>query len=460
MLFYVYKLILTPECIKNGYHVPSEIAKLLNISQIKVYRHISDLENFLHETNTSKIQAKLLQDINLEFSLKSKQEFLADERKIFILLKFVENDIINISNLNKELSVTRRTLSNDLYNLGLLLEKYNLKLISLNGHGVSLEGKEIDKRRIFHKYSLKLILEWKYLPSKFSELFIKPQQVLKSEKVDIAIYQLLKNTNLLEVSSVLSFWISSLIYISIIRKNYKDSNIENNIKNNFNEIDSIFNKNCYLTSYEKEKIDTIFFIKIWLNKKQSLDTLLQHFEKKIGLELILTENECYQFNCILKAIAIKNYLNIRELNFFNINSIIEKNIDFKDINKLIKQNLINSDNSENLNFFYLLINLLNKRIKSILENEEKVIFLYHSLSINLVKNACEILDLKDCCNIVSAFEFDRYTDNHTVTAIISLEDIYLDKKYEKIKKIRFDYPIYKLERLLLYKLINRSSFKN
>lgn len=265
---------------------------------------------------------------------------------------------------------------------------------------------------------------------------------------------------MLEVSSVLSFWISSLIYISIIRKNYKDSNIENNIKNNFNEIDSIFNKNCYLTSYEKEKIDTIFFKKIWLNKKQSLDTLLQHFEKKIGLELILTENECYQFNCILKAIAIKNYLNIRELNFFNINSIIEKNIDFKDINKLIKQNLINSDNSENLNFFYLLINLLNKRIKSILENEEKVIFLYHSLSINLVKNACEILDLKDCCNIVSAFEFDRYTDNHTVTAIISLEDIYLDKKYEKIKKIRFDYPIYKLERLLLYKLINRSSFKN
>lgn len=121
---------------------------------------------------------------------------------------------------------------------------------------------------------------------------------------------------------------------------------------------------------------------------------------------------------------------------------------------------MNSDNSENLNFFYLLINLLNKRIKSILKNEEEIVFLYHSLSINLVKNACEILDLKDCCNIVSAFEFDRYTDSHTVTAIVSLEDIYLDKKYEKIKKIRFDYPIYKLERLLLYKLINKSSLRN
>ncbi|MGL5278207.1 MAG: hypothetical protein ACRC8M_03860 [Cetobacterium sp.] len=422
---------------------------------MKVYRHIRDLENFLNETDISKIQTKLSQDTNLEISLKNRQEFMADERKMFIILKFVEMDIINISNLNKELSVTRRTLSNDLYSLGILLEKYNLKLISLNGHGVSLEGEEVDKRKIFHKYSLKLIIEWKYLPSKFLDFFIKPQQIIKSKNIDFTIYQLLKSANLLEISSVLKFWISSLVFISIVRENYKDNSLQSNIKTTFNEIDSIFNESYSLTNYEKEKIDSIFLKKIWLKEKQDLNVLIQNFEKKLGLELLLTENESYNFNSILITIAIKNHLKIKELNFFNINSIIEKSIEFKKLEKLIEKNLINSDNSENLNFLYLLIDLLNKRLKSLLENKEKIVFLYHSLSKNLIKNACEILELKNCCEIVSAFEFDRYVDNHIVTAIILLEDIYLDKKYKKIKKIRFDCPIYKLERLLLYKFIDK-----
>lgn len=372
---------------------------------------------------------------------------------MFIILKFVNNNLINISDLSNELQVSRRTLSNDLYNLNILLEEYNLKIDSLNGYGVMLIGKEIDKRKLFHEFSLKLIFEWKYLPQKLSDFFIEPQKVVKIKEIDIAIKKLLKNTQLFQISSILNFWISTLIYISIARKEHIDSSTNAVKIINSIEIDNIFNKDYSLTNYEKEKISTIFFEKIWLKEKQNLSSLFQIFEKDLKLDLSLNEDEYIKFNSILEIIAIKNFLNMKELNFFNINSIIEKRSEFKGLKKLIEQNLKNADTSDLLNFTIYFVNLMHRKIKLILKNEEKIVFVYHMVSINLVKSVCEVLDLNDCCDIVSAFDFDRYFDSNTITGIISLEDIYLNKKHSKLKKLRINYPVVKLERLLLYKLI-------
>lgn len=146
--------------LKDGkYHTSLELADILNISDRTCRKYIKILSEILIKKNVE-IESKprfgyLLKDNNISENELFHNEVKkipnsANDRLIYLINKLISEDrYIKLFDISEEIYTSSKTLSQDLKKVSELLENYNLFLERKPYYGIRLQGNEIDIRN-FH----------------------------------------------------------------------------------------------------------------------------------------------------------------------------------------------------------------------------------------------------------------------------------------------------------------------
>ena len=146
--------------LKDGkYHTSLELADILNISDRTCRKYIKILSEILIKKNVE-IESKprfgyLLKDNNISENVLfhnavKKIPNRANDRLIYLINKLISEDrYIKLFDVSEEIYTSSKTLSQDLKKVSELLENYNLFLERKPYYGIRLQGNEIDIRNFY-----------------------------------------------------------------------------------------------------------------------------------------------------------------------------------------------------------------------------------------------------------------------------------------------------------------------
>ena len=146
--------------LKDGkYHTSLELADILNISDRTCRKYIKILSEILIKKNVE-IESKprfgyLLKDNNISENELFNNEVKkipnsANDRLIYLINKLISEDrYIKLFDVSEEIYTSSKTLSQDLKKVSELLENYNLFLERKPYYGIRLQGNEIDIRNFY-----------------------------------------------------------------------------------------------------------------------------------------------------------------------------------------------------------------------------------------------------------------------------------------------------------------------
>ena len=146
--------------LKDGkYHTSIELADILNISDRTCRKYIKILSEILIKKNIE-IESKprfgyLLKDNNISENELFHNEVKkipnsANDRLIYLINKLISEDrYIKLFDVSEEIYTSSKTLSQDLKKVSELLENYNLFLERKPYYGIRLQGNEIDIRNFY-----------------------------------------------------------------------------------------------------------------------------------------------------------------------------------------------------------------------------------------------------------------------------------------------------------------------
>ncbi|MCQ9626375.1 hypothetical protein HS141_05245 [Cetobacterium somerae] len=455
-------------CLSVDNYSINDISEILNISIFKVRRCLKDLEYLLKEESTLKIHEKLKEDFKVLDEVKNIQRFTAKERKGFLILQFLESDIVNLTLISEKLLVNRRTLVNDLQSLKKELEIFNLKVVSYNSYGISLEGLEKNKREFFELYIIKIFIEEKYLPKAFQKFFNEVKEIKRVyniSKIIDQIYRIYEESGILR-HTYISLHIEVLIYLSIIRKEFEDGSVNSSrsLKTKEKEIgngklDVLLESIDFFSNYERTSIKE-FYLKrnkenfFETNKDEILElkNLFNYLSKKMEVEINLNENLLFKLTVVIAVMRFKKIFDITEIYLFNKKVAGIYFNKFKLISNLIKKYYKNIDSFDNTILSMVILNEINKDVENKIEKLKNIIVIYNFLSIEFIKDICKELVLGELINniqLISYRDIDYYLELNKINGIIFFEDIIFDEKYDNIRKVRFNLPIIRLDKFKL-----------
>lgn len=454
-------------CLIVDSYLPREISDILNISISKTTRYLSDLQYILKEKSSLGMHKKLKKNPKIMEDVKEIQKLTPKERVCYLILQFLKSNIINLTSISEEISVTRRTLAKDLQCLKKELRFFHLEIVSYNSCGVSLEGFEKNKREFFELYFIKMFIEEKYLPSVFQDFFNEIKELKKEYKVlDIIneIYEIYEEWGILRHTYV-SLHIEVLIYISIIRKKFEDESIkkkdsiEDDKVRNMEKLNIILKKINFFSNYERASIEE-FYLKrnmdyfFETNKKEILElkNLLKYLSEELKMEVKLNKKLLIKLTTIIAVMNFKKQFDIVEIYFFNGRVAQDYFNKFKLISSLIKKYYKDIDSFDNTILSMIILNEINKNVEKKIEKLKDLVIVYNFLSVEFIKEVYIELGLNELINnikLISYRDIDSYLDFNRVNGIIIFEDIRLDKKYDDIKKVRFNLPIINLDKFKL-----------
>lgn len=446
----------------------SELSEILNISIFKVRRYIVDLEYLLKENSILGMHEKLKKDFKILDEIRAIQRFTPKERESFLILQFLKSNRINLTLISEKISVTRRTLANDVQNLKKDLEFFHLKIVSHNSYGIFLEGEEKNKREFFELYFIKMFIEEKYLPKAFQEFFYEVKQIKKDYKllqIIDQIYEIYEEWGILRHTYV-TLHIEVLMYISIIRKNFQDESVKKvenlELKDKIRDSEKLsvlLESIDFFSNYERKSIKD-FYLK--RNREYFFDTnrdeilelknFLKYLSKKIKMEIVLSENLLIKLTVIIAVMKFKNIFDIVEIYLFNKKVAEDYFNKFKLISNLVKKYYKNMDSFDNTVLSMVILNEINKDVERKIEKLKNIVIVYNFLSVEFIKDICKELNLGELVNnmkLISYRDIDYYLETNKVNGVIFFEDIVLDERYYDIKKVRFNLPIIRLDKFKL-----------
>lgn len=133
-----------------------KLAKLLDTSENTIRNDLDDIEGKLRESGAGAVERKpgvgiRLALVNQAFLQMDTQELGGqDDRKYYMLRRILctgPGHVLTETRLSEELFVSRSSISRELDAIGQWLGNYNLQIEKRRNHGISLKGKEFDKRR-------------------------------------------------------------------------------------------------------------------------------------------------------------------------------------------------------------------------------------------------------------------------------------------------------------------------
>lgn len=447
-------------CLRRNVYSTSELAQILNISEFKAKRYLKDLECLFEEESIENIHNKINKVPKIIEKLRKKQSFTPEERQMYVILKFLKADIINLSQISEEIGVTRRTLTNDLNELKEILEKFHLEIKNLTRYGIILEGKESDKRSFFNLYLIKISIEQKYLPKAFDGILQKFQELKKEYNVYNIVKEMLTFMNIQDNTfAFLNLELKS--YISILRKEYQDFSTD--IK-----IEEVEEDRKFREFLKKTKLYTNFEINLIIetSRKQYKGNLMNLYpEKTIEAEkLIRFIGESTKTDIkitkellarIMLIIIVRDYkieFNINE--FYIFNNAIGKAylIPYKKISELLKEYFeeIDSFDLASLAMTFLTNIYLDNQNK--IEKVKDIAIVYNFLHRDMIIDLCEDIGLKrdeQMYKLISIFDFEEYLMKNNPKIVITFEDIDFSKYNIEDRLVEFNFPITKYDKLKL-----------
>lgn len=447
-------------CLRRNVYSTSELAQILNISEFKAKRYLKDLECLFEEESIENIHNKINKVPKIIEKLRKKQSFTPEERQMYVILKFLKADIINLSQISEEIGVTRRTLTNDLNELKEILEKFHLEIKNLTRYGIILEGKESDKRSFFNLYLIKISIEQKYLPKAFDGILQKFQELKKEYNVYNIVKEMLTFMNIQDNTfAFLNLELKS--YISILRKEYQDFSTD--IK-----IEEVEEDRKFREFLKKTKLYTNFEINLIIetSRKQYKGNLMNLYpEKTIEAEkLIRFIGESTKTDIkitkellarIMLIIIVRDYkieFNINE--FYIFNNAIGKAylIPYKKISELLKEYFeeIDSFDLASLAMTFLTNIYLDNQNK--IEKVKDIAIVYNFLHRDMIIDLCEDIGLKrdeQMYKLISTFDFEEYLMKNNPKVVIAFEDIDFSKYNIEDRLVEFNFPITKYDKLKL-----------
>lgn len=133
-----------------------KLSKLLDTSENTIRNDLDDIEGKLRESGAGAVERKpgvgiRLVLVNQAFLQMDTQELGGqDDRKYYMLRRILctgPGHVLTETRLSEELFVSRSSISRELDAIGQWLGNYNLQIEKRRNHGISLKGKEFDKRR-------------------------------------------------------------------------------------------------------------------------------------------------------------------------------------------------------------------------------------------------------------------------------------------------------------------------
>lgn len=175
---------------------------------------------FTLETNDKKEIERIIQTYSVLSS---------EERIVYLMVKLLTENIINLTLEAKNLEVSRSTLKTDYNILKNYLENAGIKIITLSNKGLSILGREEDIRKIFIKCFMNLLSQKMALKSTLKNLINDLYEKVDIEKVKIFINKIQTDFNK-KVSD--SGYNAMLSYLIIMKSRYDfRENIDQNISN-------------------------------------------------------------------------------------------------------------------------------------------------------------------------------------------------------------------------------------
>lgn len=419
-------------CLHQEIYTIGDLSFILGIADFKIRKYIKDLEYILDANGNSELYRMIKGKSQRINELKKLQNFLPEERKSYIILKFMYEDMLNLSKLSEELNVSRRTIVNDIAALKPFLNQYDIDIESLPFQGIQLKGSEYFKRIVFKIYILKNINSIEYLPIKLKDILEFIISLTEIESITKTIKEIVKNVeytpNGIELSRL-----HLLFAVALIRSNYFDESLKILSYKDSYKIDALLSRFIYLTNYEKKSIkeylDSKNFFNI-INKEKDIINKLKNIIKIINKEFNTNIKEDLELIMrlygIFKCYEFKRELNFKDFYLFN-KSLSEKELQkFNKLKKILKNYLIEIDSYELISIIALFIVEINKDASKKIKKLRDIVIVYRYLNPINLKELCynlEIYDLITENKFVYVNNLNDYLKNNQVEHVIIFEDL-------------------------------------
>lgn len=456
-------------CLRRNVYSVSELAEILNISEFKVKRHIKDLEYLLEEESVENIHSKISKTPKIIEKMRRKQSFTPEERQMYVILKFLKMDTINLSQISEEIGVTRRTLTNDLIEVRDNLQNFNLDIKNQTRYGIILEGEEKEKRCFFKLYLIKIFIEQKYLPKIFDKMFEEFEELKNKYGVFKIIKHIFYLTSIPK-NSLAFLNVETISYISLIRKDYVDSSIDVKIsKEDLEEfkvlIDYLRESSIY-SSFEVSSIvefskrrDKQNLLELNPEKAEEAEALVKYIAKNLKREIKATREVLERIMLITIVRDYKIKFNIDEFYIFN-NAIGKAYLaPYKKIAELLKKYFKNIDSFDLANLTMTFLSIEYSDTKKEIDKLKEIAVVYNFLHKNMIVDLCEDIGLKESENmykLVPIFDLEDFLKENNPKAVITFEDLDLSKYNIDDKIVEFNFPITRYDKLKLKPLIENT----
>lgn len=422
------------ECLFCDDYSTKEIGEILCMSEAKVQRYLRELYAFYKIENIFQLKLKL--DGNWLEEAKKKLEINKKDRINYILISFLNKDILNLNEIHLVLEASRRILSEDLKVIQRILEKFNLNYKSLNSKGIELIGSERNKKKLFNTTLFYLFLERDYLPNIFNFLFCDFNEVI-DEKIQSFTFDRIKKISSY-MHTYLILQIELLLYIGIIRNNgvlnfYKlkdeikaisklcDENVDRNLCK-YHKV-----KNNEVNKFIKYLSKFINFSKAILNEVEIIESLIQLF-RLIEYKNIFKIKKYYLLNK-----RFQNKYKEKRMIYITLTGLAEDYFE-----KRFKYKI---DSFDKITIFLLLQEFIILNNKKRINNQKNII-VYNFLQKIILNNLVKELEKESIVisDVISSYALKSYLENNLVKNIIVFENINL----QSFLKIREDISIINL----------------
>lgn len=442
---------------RNDENNLQDMAKAFDLTEGNLIVHLKKIYENIDSTGKYTKLEDMIEEIKIErkalYLLKQKQKFRKSEREEYIIFSLLTKKIIKLSDLEKELSISRRTLNYDLDKVKEKL-KENKLIVESSNKGVTVKGsKEIFKHMI-HLYIFKYLIEKPSLPKETRKLF--SDYIILDKRIKL-IKREIKHLNTIfsEKYSYYSYLSMYSLYILLEKSTCKGlklkdiksfEDFKNLVKINLSEekLEKLFNqlKKGIFKNIPIEEIkffSMIYNVSYGLLKKYSEDIRQKAFkikkilEKNHNLKIVNCEEYINRISDWLIYCKAKEKFNIKDYYFTNIIYIPINKKMLKTLEEIRK--IFHKFTIYDLYITYFKVKELSEKNKT----NKKTIFLYKNIMNSITDIFMEEIKTKykiNCDEKVFFSDLNEYLKNNQVEKIITMENFNI----ERITTIKIPFP--------------------
>lgn len=433
------------ECYEYADYTVKDLKQILDISESRIRLYTIELCEYYGIETLSELKLKVRLNTNWRKEIKNDSQIDSKSRRNFILINFLQNDIVNLSEMSSALDVTRRTITADLNGVKKFLHMFNLDYISLNSRGIKLIGSENDKKRLFNELLFNIFMKRKYLPNIYDDIF-KDFNSYVDKSVQTEVRELLKRKNVIE-HTYLILQIEILIYMGICRND-----------GIFNVYKSMFEVRFILKICKKNNVYNL--LENYSKEFYKVKDFMKYINKKLKCDVDISEKSYVSLVIRFKLIEYKNKFSIKE------NYLLNRNFKEK-YGEVFNHTLLETiekyfpykiDSLDKISIFLILKKYLYKNKIKEDKSEYTNIIVYDIFQKLILEEVCEELEGEGIKidDIVSEYMLEAYLSKNSVKNILLFESIELSEfiktKYE-IKVFRASFPLEEIDYLKIKKIL-------